>query len=793
MEKIRFMVVGFLALVLTSTFVFGYSGGIGTEADPYLIANKADLLQLGSTTVDYDKHFKMTSDIDLSGTNFTSAIIGEPYNPFAGTFDGDNHKIINLIVETPYYNHTIGLFGYNEGIIRNLLVENCKISGGKNVGGLTGYNGGIVENIAVAGQVSGSDSVGMLTGCNEGNISECSVDGLISDTYDDINVYASGLSSGVGGLVGLDSGNISNSYSTVNVYGRAQVGGLVGNKRWGNIISSYASGKVVGNENVGGLVGIGVESAAVTASFWDTETSGQSASAGGTGKTTAEMQTQSIFTINGWNFTDVWTMSDSPKLQAQNHVPEYYILSVVDGNGDGVYSSGQDIIVESIHPDLFDFIGWTVEPVEYTNNFSDISSFSTTFIMPYTNVFITAVLECYSGGTGTESDPYQIGSKDDLLTLGNCPQHYDKHFKMISDIDLAGTNFTRTVIASNTSLLDGGFHGTAFTGVFEGNGKKILNLSIASGSDAYYVGLFGYIGSGGEIKNLGIVDCDVNGDGYVGGLCGYNYNGTISSCSSTGSVSGGDYVGGLCGYNYNGTISFCYSTGTVSGNYEVGGLCGYNYNGTISSCYSIGRVVGNYYVGGLCGANTYGDISYCFWDTETSSLLTSDGCVGKTTSQMQTQSTFTDAGWDFVDTWKMYGYPVLQLFYTASNTYPDWLSASSIPANEQGYTNAPAGDGIQNLLKYAIGLNPMDSCSAADVMDPSSDDTNGVSIIYNKAKGSEGVELFPMWSDCLLPSNWNPNGFEFSIISQTASNSTWKATHSVTGECGYIRLKAQEN
>jgi hypothetical protein len=124
------------------------------------------------------------------------------------------------------------------------------------------------------------------------------------------------------------------------------------------------------------------------------------------------------------------------------------------------------------------------------------------------------------------------------------------------------------------------------------------------------------------------------------------------------------------------------------------------------------------------------------------------------------------------------------------NTYLDWLTDLSVPVAEQGYSDDPSGDSIQNLLKYAIGLDPLGICSSADIMESVSNNTSGISIIYKKAKETEGVELFPLWSDGLLASNWNSNGFEFLIMSQTDSNETWKATHSVTGECGYIRLEA---
>jgi len=403
-------------------------------------------------------------------------------------------------------------------------------------------------------------------------------------------------------------------------------------------------------------------------------------------------------------------------------------------------------------------------------------------------VFTSSSAFGYSGGSGTEADPYLLASKVDLLELGSTTNDYSKHFKMISDIDLSGTNFTVAVIASDTNSASSYFQGTEFTGVFDGNSNNVLNLSISGGLTNDYIGLFGCIGQGGEVKNLGIVDCNVSSDYWVGGLCGWN-NGIISFCYSTGAVNGNRGVGGLCG-STDGTIYSCYSTGTVSGDLGVGGLCGENSDGTISSCYSTGTVSGNAGAGGLCGINWIGTSSSCFWDKETSGLSTSDGGIGKTTVQMQTESTFTDAGWDFADTWFMNGYPVLIVLNTELKTYRDWLDNLGVPGNEQVYTDCPSGDGIQNLLKYAIGLNPMDVCSAQDIMEPVADE-NGVSIVYRKSKGIDGVDLFPIWSDSLLLSNWNPNGFEFAVIDQTDSNVTWKATHSVTGECGYIRLKAQ--
>jgi hypothetical protein len=223
------------------------------------------------------------------------------------------------------------------------------------------------------------------------------------------------------------------------------------------------------------------------------------------------------------------------------------------------------------------------------------------------------------------------------------------------------------------------------------------------GSD--YVGLFGYVGAGGQIRNLGLEDVSIGGSRCVGGLVGIS-SGTISNCYSTGSVSGtddsvgglvggnggtisncystgsvagngrvgglvggnsyyatiidcystgsvtgtGDYVGGLVGWN-GGTITNCYSTGSVTGTgsySSVGGLVGGN-NGTIIGCYSTGSLSGTDYVGGLVGSNVWGKISNSFWDVNTSGEPNSAGGIGKTTAEMMTLLTFTSAGWDFTN------------------------------------------------------------------------------------------------------------------------------------------------
>ena len=115
-----------------------------------------------------------------------------------------------------------------------------------------------------------------------------------------------------GGLVGWnDGGTIRNSYATGEVNGFEKVGGLVGDNN-GTVRNSYATGGVDGNADVGGLVGDNDEGT-ITNSFWDTETSRQAASAGGTGvigKITAEMKAIATFTGPGWPIVSGWQAFD---------------------------------------------------------------------------------------------------------------------------------------------------------------------------------------------------------------------------------------------------------------------------------------------------------------------------------------------------------------------------------------------------------------------------------------------------------------------------------------------------
>jgi len=369
----------------------------------------------------------------------------------------------------------------------------------------------------------------------------------------------------------------------------------------------------------------------------------------------------------------------------------------------------------------------------------------------------------YSGGTGEPNDPYRIASAEDLNDIGNYEEDWDKHFVLVSDVNLSG--YTGTQFKSIGRYIEWNDpNNKPFTGIFDGNEKSIWNWTLNSNSENG-VGLFGYIGYTGQIKNIRMENVDINdtnsvyigglsgfnqgliincflsgsikgyhnvgglvgtndtgtitncysrcsilGTGWnVGGLVGANDTGTITDCFYTGAISGNSNVGGLVGDNDTGTIIDCHSTGSISGGrtgYTIGGLVGYNdgeimgcystgnvdgnipvgglvghSDGTIMNCYSTCSVSGGYIIGGLVGLNDEGYTARCystgsvsgtgwnigglvgyrnpdegfvrdsFWDIETSGQSTSSGGTPKTTVEMKTMRTFSNAGWDFIEIW----------------------------------------------------------------------------------------------------------------------------------------------
>jgi hypothetical protein len=150
----------------------------------------------------------------------------------------------------------------------------------------------------------------------------------------------------------------------------------------------------------------------------------------------------------------------------------------------------------------------------------------------------------YSGGDGTSITPYEIGNVDDWQELIDTPGDWGMEFVLIADIDFEGQ--TLAPVAPDTSPAHG-FQGDKFTGTLNGDGFTLKNAVISQPTQNY-VGVFGYVGTSGQILNLRVKNFTVSGQSWVGLLAGENA-GTIEGCQALGSVFGnGEYTGGLVGY-----------------------------------------------------------------------------------------------------------------------------------------------------------------------------------------------------------------------------------------------------
>jgi len=258
---------------------------------------------------------------------------------------------------------------------------------------------------------------------------------------------------------------------------------------------------------------------------------------------------------------------------------------------------------------------------------------------------VTVALIVVMGGCALPSQNLEIR---DWYDLDDIRDNLGGHHILMNDLDSTTAGYEE--LASETANQGKGWQPIEtwgppfkFKGSFDGQGYEIRDLFI-NRPDERGVGLFGYVGVGGVIKNVGVVNFTVSGSSRVGGLVGDNA-GTVSNSYSSSNVNGPFGIGGLVGENW-GAVSNSYATGSVTGKWLVGGLVGDNW-GSVSNSYATGSVtVTEFKVGGLVGDNYHGTVSNSFWDTETSGQATSDGGTGKTTAEMKSIATFS--AWDII-------------------------------------------------------------------------------------------------------------------------------------------------
>ena len=211
----------------------------------------------------------------------------------------------------------------------------------------------------------------------------------------------------------------------------------------------------------------------------------------------------------------------------------------------------------------------------------------------------------WSGGTGTISDPYRLGTVNELMTLAKTVNsgisYKGVHFQLTADVNFGYHAWTPIGI----------YGGNGFAGTFDGGGHKISGLYINNKDDAQ--GLFGFI-NGGTVKNVTVVGCDIMAKNYAGGIVGYN-SGTVTSCivenAKIKAVGTFCSVGGIAGSTYGGTVLSSQVSGSslACSKSNVGGITGSIYNASIRDCsVASTSITGGSHMGGIVGSNDGGSV-----------------------------------------------------------------------------------------------------------------------------------------------------------------------------------------
>ncbi|MGM0510686.1 MAG: GLUG motif-containing protein, partial [Thermoplasmatota archaeon] len=341
---------------------------------------------------------------------------------------------------------------------------------------------------------------------------------------------------------------------SADVTGGSDVGALVGYNLEGTVNNSYVAGDVTGSWDVGGLVGY--NDGGVSNSYARGNVSGD----------------EIVGVLVGYSDGAV-----NNSYAAGNVTGDKYVGGLVGWTYEGTienshYNIDQVLINDGHHVTtggLFDaqYQDWIVD-----KNL-DIADYSDTLV--------------------PSGDHYEINDIQGLKDLLGFAGYKKYKFRLTEDLNLAG---------------EPGLHIPYLAADLDGYNHTISNLYISRPFNAN-VGMFGYI-RGGTVSNVGVVDTNVSGEYYIGGLVGQNYDGTVKNSFATGNVTGAWDVGGLVGYN-GGEISKSYSKAVVSGEIgddDVGGLVGYNY-GIVNNSYATGNVSGpKGNTGGLIGYNYEGSV-----------------------------------------------------------------------------------------------------------------------------------------------------------------------------------------
>ncbi len=612
---------------------------------------------------------KLMCDIELSGSwtpigNRNSST--DLY--YGGVFDGGNYEVTGISISHSHNTATSnqnyqGLFGYVMGtsskraVIKNLGV-NANIQGVSYIGGVAGYV------TSYSDIINCYNSGGSITGCTSY---------YINDSYSSSNVGGVvGSLANNSSSIGSDNPTMYNCYNlaTVNAVKLSDItrycynrGGLVGSAWAAKIVNCYNKGTVSGSDTYyhGGICGQMSEASRLINCYNEGSISGSNA-----GGITAYVNTNCEIK-NCYNVGEISGTSDLGSI----------IGSVYYNSSSGTFSFDVENCyydTDSSYPAFGDysvtvatnnmeeadlelcFTDMTIDQMQSDSFVGTLNLNAQALAADYDSTEAVVSGWLYSSGSypsftykaalSNDNGVYLIyTAKDmalfrDMVNAGN----YDLDAKLMNNINLSticyrvdGTEANDVSWSPITpSLYD------CYTGTFDGGGYKISGLYINNTSDSYQ-GLFGSIGSGAVVQNLGVSGSVSSEQLYVAGVVAICSGADVINCYNECSVSGtSSYVGGVVSsINSSSRVINCYNKGSIksSGSY-IGGVVAYSRSSSIVNCYNISGVTttsSGTSTSGIVGyidRNTYVKNCYCAAEVTQSS----SGKVGYIVGYIDTDS-----------------------------------------------------------------------------------------------------------------------------------------------------------
>ena len=580
------------------------------------IATFDDLKKIGnSISHPLLANYELVEDIDASSSNFTP--IGEERKPFTGIFEGNNHVIEGLTVDTQNQFYA-GLFGFaSQSSIKNIVFKNAKVSGGEYAGVLGGQiEKSFISNVvSYDGDVKGDDQVG----------------GLIGAAYKDsiLKVGSTGTVKGsrnVGGLIGCFASYLKDGYAVSVVKGHEDVGGAIGGSNARLLIGDtvynvYSASILKGpKDNLNGVIGDHINNS------------------------------EGIFE----NF-----YYDGGLTQ----IVHAYNRNVTEGT---VLSS--ELMLHQASFENFDFNGvWTIQEGKSYPYFKGMDA-----VLPGKLVDDGSVNVLL--GEGTEESPYLISRYNDLKYIGKYEYKTDLYYKLTDNIYVWENE--REDCNSDGTECKGFEPIPEFSGVFIGDNKMITGLYI-NRPDEDSVGLFrslsptakvtglmldslvikgkNYAGGlagvdkGASIERVWIFNSTIQGNSYVGMLSGSKKGGFASQVIADGNAIGEKYVGAVAGESQKASYMNDIAMATVTGESYVGGFSGIDSASTYKNLYAISHVQGNSKTGNLVGSSSGSTFTSVYYDKEVWQYNQSSVGKALTTAEMLDVSSYKD--WDFENVW----------------------------------------------------------------------------------------------------------------------------------------------